>query len=78
MGAKTSSREVVKSEVGCSEGNKVAAARLAMKKLVVPAVGPEMISRGRMSAWQQWEVKTQEILLLVPMNSKSHETPALG
>lgn len=49
MGAKTSSREVVKSEVGCSEGNKVAAARLDMKKLVVPAVGPEMISKGRMS-----------------------------
>lgn len=46
MGAKTSSREVVKSEAGCSEGNKVAAARLAVKKLVVPAGGPEMISRG--------------------------------
>lgn len=56
----------------------MAAARLATKKLVVPAVGPEMISKGRTSEWQQWEVKTQEIPLLVPMNSKSHETPALG
>lgn len=78
MGAKTSNREVVRSEMGCSGGNKVAAARLAMNKLVVPAVGPEMISKGRMREWQQWEVKTQEIVLLVPMNSKSHETPALG
>lgn len=56
----------------------MAAARLAMKNIAVPAVGLVVSSKGRMSEWQQRKVKRQEILLLFPMNSKSHETPTSG